>query len=132
LPANSISSRPPIGCQRLPAGLHGRARNTASAVVDDPDQPLYESDACDSDRNFTGYCNRQLENLFHLQSRETDQERRKQLVWEIDATLQEEEARPIILHTRGATCWHPQVKGLTTMVNSMYNGWRMEDVWLDR
>jgi hypothetical protein len=26
----------------------------------------------------------------------------------------------------------PQVKGLTVMVNSMYNGWRMEDVWLDK
>jgi hypothetical protein len=24
------------------------------------------------------------------------------------------------------------VKGLTMMVNSIYNGWRMEDVWLDR
>jgi hypothetical protein len=26
----------------------------------------------------------------------------------------------------------PQVKGLSIMVNSQYNGWRMEDVWLDR
>jgi hypothetical protein len=26
----------------------------------------------------------------------------------------------------------PQVKGLTIMVDSQYNGWRMEDVWLDR
>jgi hypothetical protein len=26
----------------------------------------------------------------------------------------------------------PQLKGLTIMVNSQYNGWRMEDVWLDR
>ena len=106
--------------------------NTASAVVDDPDQPLYESYACDSDRNFTGYCNRQLENLFHQQSREIDQERRKRLVWEIDATLQEEGARPIIFHTRGATCWQPQVKRVTVMVNSIYNGWRMQDVWLDK
>jgi len=106
--------------------------NTGTAVVDDPDQPLYESYACDSDRNFTGYCNQELEDLFHRQSRESDQERRKQLVWEIDATLQEEGARPIIFHTRGATCWQPRVKGLTTMVNSMYNGWRMEDVWLDK
>jgi len=24
------------------------------------------------------------------------------------------------------------VKGLTTMVNGLYNGWRMEDVWLDK
>ena len=106
--------------------------NTGTAVVDDPDQPLYESYACDSDRNFTGYCNHELENLFHRQSRESDQERRKQLVWEIDATLQEEGARPIIFHTRGATCWQPRVKGLTTMVNSMYNGWRLEDVWLNK
>jgi len=25
----------------------------------------------------------------------------------------------------------PQLKGLTIMVNSSFNGWRMEDVWLD-
>ena len=106
--------------------------NTGSAVVDDPDQQLYESYACESDRNFTGYCNRQLEELFHRQSRETDQQQRKQLVWDIDATLQKEEARPVIFHTRGATCWHPQVKNLTTMVNSMVNGWRLEDVWIDK
>jgi hypothetical protein len=24
------------------------------------------------------------------------------------------------------------VKGLTIMNNSIYNGWRMEDVWLDK
>jgi peptide/nickel transport system substrate-binding protein len=106
--------------------------NTGTAVVDDPDQQLYESYACESDRNFTGYCNRPLEDLFHRQSREADQEKRKQLVWNIDTTLQQEGARPVIFHTRGATCWHPRVKGLTTMVNSMYNGWRMEDVWLDK
>jgi peptide/nickel transport system substrate-binding protein len=106
--------------------------NTGTAVVDDPDQQLYESYACDSDRNFTGYCNRQLEEQFRRQSAETDQEKRKRLVWDIDERLQEEGARPVIFHTRGATCWHPQVKGLTTMVNSMYNGWRLEDVWLEK
>jgi peptide/nickel transport system substrate-binding protein len=106
--------------------------NTGTAVVDDPDQQLYESYACDSDRNFTGYCNRQLEEQFRRQSAETDQEKRKQLVWDIDERLQEEGARPVIFHTRGATCWHPRVKGLTTMVNSMYNGWRLEDVWLEK
>jgi len=26
----------------------------------------------------------------------------------------------------------PLLKGLTIIVNSQYNGWRMEDVWLDR
>jgi hypothetical protein len=46
--------------------------------------------------------------------------------------LAEDGARPIIYYGRGATCWHPRVKGLTVMVNSIFNGWRMEDVWLDR
>lgn len=26
----------------------------------------------------------------------------------------------------------PRVKGLTIMQNSLYNGWRFEDIWLDR
>jgi peptide/nickel transport system substrate-binding protein len=106
--------------------------NTGTAVVDDPDQQLYESYSCESDRNFTGYCNRALEERFRQQSAETDQDKRKVMVWDIDAKLQEEGARPVIFHTRGATCWHPHLKGLTTMVNSMYNGWRLEDAWLEK
>jgi hypothetical protein len=35
-------------------------------------------------------------------------------------------------HYSAATCHQPEVEGLTIMVNSIYNGWRMEDVWLDR
>ncbi|TMK33726.1 MAG: peptide ABC transporter substrate-binding protein, partial [Alphaproteobacteria bacterium] len=57
---------------------------------------------------------------------------RRKLVWEIDKKLQEDGARPIIFHTTNATCWQPQVKGLTMMVNSIYNGWRFEDVWFDK
>ena len=33
---------------------------------------------------------------------------------------------------RQGTCWRPELKGLNLQVNSIYNGWRMEDVWLDR
>jgi len=40
--------------------------------------------------------------------------------------------RPIIFYDRRATCWQPHVKGSTIMVNSIFNGWRMEDVWLDK
>ena len=46
--------------------------------------------------------------------------------------LQEDGARPIIFHSKGATCYQPHVKGFTTMTNSVYNGWRFEDVWLDK
>jgi hypothetical protein len=33
---------------------------------------------------------------------------------------------------RGATCTQPYVKGLVTMVNSIYNDYRVEDVRLDK
>jgi hypothetical protein len=39
--------------------------------------------------------------------------------------------RPIFYHMRAATCWRPEVKGVKLQVNSIYNNWRMEDVWLD-
>ncbi|HTZ35577.1 MAG TPA: ABC transporter substrate-binding protein, partial [Stellaceae bacterium] len=106
--------------------------NNTGSAVDDPDQQFFENYACGSERNYTGYCNRQLEARFVEQSTTADQEKRKHLVWEIDKQLQEDGARPIIYHTRLGTCMQPQVKGLTIMVNSQYNGWRMEDVWLDR
>lgn len=63
---------------------------------------------------------------------EADLERRRQLVWNIERKLAEDEVQPIIFYGRFATCWQPQVKGLTVMANSLFNGWRMEDVWLDK
>jgi len=106
--------------------------NLAENGLDDPDQTFYENFVCGADRNYTGYCNRELEKEFDRQSMEADQEKRRRLVWEIDRKLQEDGARPMIYHNRAATCWYPQVKGMTVMVNGIYNGWRMEDVWLDR
>ena len=73
-----------------------------------------------------------MERWFDRQSMEADQEKRKELVWEIDRKLQQDAVRPIIAHTRWATCWQPWAKGLTIMSNSGYNGWRFEDVWLDK
>ena len=46
--------------------------------------------------------------------------------------LAEEMVRPVIFYTRAASCWLPRVKGLTIMVTSLFNGWRFEDVWLDK
>jgi peptide/nickel transport system substrate-binding protein len=106
--------------------------NLTGSGVDDPDQQFYENYACGSERNYTAYCNPELQKLFDRQSAESDQEKRKALVWEIDKQLQEDVARPIISHNRGGTCWQPQLKGLTLMVNSIYNGYRFEDLWLDK
>ena len=106
--------------------------NITGSGVDDPDQQFYENYACGSERNYTGYCNPELQKLFDEQSTEAVPEKRRRLVWEIDKKLQEEVARPIIYHIRAGTCWQPQVKGITLMVNSIYNGNRFEDIWLDK
>ena len=82
--------------------------------------------------NYNGYCNPDVDKLIDRQSAESDQQNRQKLVWQIERKLAEDGARPIIYYGRGATCWQPRVKGLTVMVNSIFNGWRMEDVWLDK
>jgi peptide/nickel transport system substrate-binding protein len=104
---------------------------TASGL-DDPDQQFYENYVCNAERNDNGYCNPQVDELVDRQSMEADPARRRELVWAIERKLAEDVARPIIFYPRSASCWQPYVKGLTIMVNSIYNGWRMEDVWLDK
>jgi peptide/nickel transport system substrate-binding protein len=106
--------------------------NTTGNGVDDPDQTYFEHYACKSERNYTGYCNPEIEKLFPLQSKETDIEKRKKIVWEIDRKLLEDGARPIIMWNASGSCWRPHVKGFRPMVNSLYNGSRYEDVWLDK
>ena len=106
--------------------------NLTGNGIDDPDQAFYENYACGSERNYTHYCNKDLEALFDKQSVETDVQKRKQMVWDIDKKLQEDVARPILMHARSGTCWKPYVKNMTIMSNSAYNGYRYEDVWLDK
>jgi peptide/nickel transport system substrate-binding protein len=108
------------------------ALNLTGGGVDDPDQQLYENYGCGSPRNYTGYCNPDLEKLFERQSVEADAGKREKLVWEIEKKLAKDGARPIIFYNRFAYCWQPQVKGWTMMVNSIINNFRMEDVWLDK
>jgi peptide/nickel transport system substrate-binding protein len=96
--------------------------------LDDPDQQYYESYVCGAERNYGGYCNRQLDELIDRQSIETNRDKRRQLVWEIEQKLAEDSVRPVIFYARQATCWQPRVKGMTLMVNSIYNGNRFEDL----
>jgi len=70
--------------------------------------------------------------MYEQQSIEPDQEKRKKIDWEIDRKLTEDAARPMVYRYALATCRYPRVKNVTTMVNSIFNGWRFEDTWLDQ
>ncbi|MFV0298637.1 MAG: ABC transporter substrate-binding protein [Hyphomicrobiaceae bacterium] len=106
--------------------------NLTGVGVDDPDVNYYENYKCGSQRNYTKYCNPELEKLFDKQSMEGDATRRKVIVDQIEKILIRDVARPIIFHGVAATCWHPYVKGVQLHVNSIYNDWRMEGIWLDK
>jgi peptide/nickel transport system substrate-binding protein len=82
-------------------------------------------------RNYTGYCNREVDKMVNEQSATSDVAKRKQMVWVIEKKLADDDARPILFYTRAANCHYPKVKGLITQVNSIYNGQRFEDLWLD-
>jgi peptide/nickel transport system substrate-binding protein len=99
--------------------------------VDDPDQNYPENYACGS-RTYMDYCNKDIDAMIAAQSAERDQEKRKKIAWEIDRKLTSEAVRPMIYYMRGGSCWRPEVKNVNVMVNSIFNGWRMEDVWLER
>ena len=106
--------------------------NLTGVAVDDPDANLVENYACKSERNYTEYCNPEVEKLIGEQSKITDVAARKKVVWKIEQILNDDLARPIIYHDRAATCWWPYVKGFVGHENSIYNNWRLEDVWLDK
>ena len=108
------------------------ALNLTGNGLDEPDQTLYENFTCGAEGNYDGYCNPELDKMVDRQSMEFDQAKRKALIWAIERKLAEDAARPILYHSRSRTCWQPYVKGYTPMVNSIYNGLRFEDVWLDR
>jgi peptide/nickel transport system substrate-binding protein len=108
------------------------ALNLTGTFVDDPDALLYENYACGGVGNYNGYCNPEVDKLIDQQSMEPDQEKRKHLVWQIEEKLTEDGAKPLIFFNKGGICWQPALKNLTPIDNSIYNGWRMEELWLDQ
>ena len=106
--------------------------NLSGVGIDDPDVTLGGGFACKSEVNRTNYCNPAVEKLLEAQSVEPDIGKRKQLVWQIERILAEDGARPVVYHSRAATCWHPHVKSYVHHENSLYNNWRFERVWLDK
>ena len=100
--------------------------------LDDSDPNFYENYACGATRNYGGYCNHELDALIDRQSMESEPEKRRRLVWDIEKKLIEHDVRPVLFHPRATVCNQPWVKGMMQMVNGIHNGSRFEDVWLDK
>jgi peptide/nickel transport system substrate-binding protein len=106
--------------------------NVTGVSVDDPDGNIVENYSCKSERNYTQYCNAEVDRLLAEQSRELDKTKRAKIVWDIERPLAEDAARPSIVWSAAGNCWQPYVKNFKPHDNSQYNNTRFEDVWLDR
>jgi peptide/nickel transport system substrate-binding protein len=98
----------------------------------DPDPILDLFYGCGSSLNWDHYCNKEVDELITAQSIEGDVARRKQILWQIERKLAEDDARPIIFYADRGTCTRPNVKGAIVNTNSIFNAARREDVWLDK
>jgi peptide/nickel transport system substrate-binding protein len=106
--------------------------NVTGVSVDDPDGNIVENYSCKSERNYTQYCNAEVDRLIAAQSSELDKAKRTRMVWDIERLLVEDAARPSIVWQTAANCWQPYVKGYMPHDNSQYNNLRFENVWLDK
>src|SRR5712664_729759 len=100
--------------------------NVTGVSVDDPDGNIVENYSCRSERNYTQYCNAEVDRLLSAQSSEPDREKRKKIVWNIEQILVDDAARPIVLHSVAGNCWQPYVKNYLPHDNSLYNNLRFE------
>ena len=98
--------------------------------LDDPDQQCYENFSCGAERNYTGDCNAEVDQLIDRQASEPDTGKRNEIVWDIERKLAEDAARPALFYPKPAACRQPYFKAYTMMVNGNYSGWR--DAWLGR
>ena len=90
----------------------------------DPDPVIHLFYGCGSSLNWDGYCRPELDKLIEEQSREGDIDPRKQLLRTIEKKLADDNVRSIIFYRPGGTCRQPYIKGMTIMVNSIFNSWR--------
>ncbi len=86
------------------------AMNVTETAVDDPDVAFYENYACGSLRNYSGYCNQEVDKLIDQQSAESNIEKRKKIVWEIEKKLIDDDARPILFYNKAANCHRPHAQ----------------------
>jgi peptide/nickel transport system substrate-binding protein len=107
------------------------AANLTAPGADDPDVMFYENFKCGTARNYSDYCDEQVDKMIDAQSSELDRAKRLKLVAEIQKKLEADVARPMLGWRKEYFVHWPHVKGLTAH-NSLYNWGRKQDVWLEK
>jgi peptide/nickel transport system substrate-binding protein len=105
--------------------------NMTASGSDDPDAWYFENYLCGSQRNYSDYCNRDVDAEIMKMSQEQDKTKRRAMVWEIERRVALDAARPVLGHALDFQMNWPHVKGYVPH-NSLYSYARFQDAWLDQ
>jgi len=105
--------------------------NLTGLGIDDPDANFYENYYCGSPRNYSDYCNPEVDRMIDAQSQTLDPTRRRVMVAEIQKRLEIDGARPILGWDLDYVAMWPFVHNLVPHT-SVYSYARFQEVWLDR
>lgn len=112
-------------------GEYDVGANVTLVSVDDPDANFYENYVCGSPRNYSQYCNPEVDRMIDEQSQTLDPATRRRLVVVIQKRLEADGARPILGWNLDYYAMWPYVRNLVPH-QSIANYARFQDVWLDR
>jgi peptide/nickel transport system substrate-binding protein len=104
--------------------------NLTGLGPDDPDANFYENYGCGSPRNYSGYCNEEIQKLIDAQSMELDSKKRIALIATIQKKLEDEAARPVLSWRLDYFTVWPHVKNMVPH-QSIFNFGRFQEVWRD-
>ncbi len=116
---------------KLTRGEFELGANLTGLGADDPDANFYENYVCGSSRNYSQYCNPEVDRMIDTQSQTLDQTKRRRLVAEIQKRLEIDGARPILGWSIDFYAMWPYVRNLIPH-QSVYSYARFQEVWLDR
>ncbi len=104
--------------------------NLTGLGPDDPDANFYENYGCGSPRNYSGYCNEEVQKLIDQQSAELDPKKRLALIATIQKKLEEDAGRPVLSWRLDFFTVWPHVKNMVPH-QSIFNFGRFQEVWRD-
>lgn len=102
---------------------------TSGGTLDDPDAVYSEYFLCSAPRNYSRWCNPEVDQLYARQSVELDPAKRKQLVWEMEKKALSQAHLIIVNGSQGFWAAWGYVRDYTPQPNVFDNS-HLEGVWL--
>ncbi len=116
--------------ERITSGDFDMIGHSHSFALDDPDSMLSAHYGCGGAENYPGLCDPELDELIDRQSRELDPDRRRELLAQIERIIWETDAKIWFQWSSRRTPVWNNVVGLRPGGPSLYQGRRLDEVFI--